>query len=320
MLVDSHAHVNFHAYKDDAKETIQRALDAGVSVVNIGSQIDTSRQSVELANQFESDVYAVVGLHPDHTYPQQVEEEGVHFKSREEVFDYEIYKQLAQDKKVVGIGECGLDYYRFPSGEAESGKWDGVKERQKETFRLQIKLAKELDKALVIHSRPAKGDESLYDDLLAILDNEMGSLTTDPLALSPELKFEIHSYTHSTPTEVSAQGKTMNLRFEIHSFTGSPEYLQKFLDRGAYVSFNGIITFDKTGNMEKLVQMVPLERMLLETDCPFLTPIPNRGKRNEPAYVSYVAEKVAQIKNATLEEVATRTSQNAQALFKIGIR
>jgi TatD DNase family protein len=286
VLIDTHAHVNFGSFKDDAKETLQRALDSGTWVVNVGSQIDTSRQAVEMANQFSEGVYAVVGLHPEHTHSQYVDEEETSFKSREEIFDYEAYKKLAQNKKVVGIGECGLDYYRLP----EDSDHEVIKEKQRAAFRLQINLAKELNKALVIHSRPAKGDESLFDDLIQILDEEGFSGS-------------------------NVKGQMSKVRFEVHSFTGTPKYLQKFLDRGAYVSFNGIITFDKTGNMEKLVKMAPLDKIILETDCPFLTPVPNRGKRNEPAYTQYVAQKVAEIKGLRLGELAEKTSSNAKLLF-----
>jgi TatD DNase family protein len=108
-----------------------------------------------------------------------------------------------------------------------------------------------------------------------------------------------------------------DLRFEVHSYTGSPEYLQKFLDRGAYVSFNGIITFDKTGNMEKLVKMAPLDKILLETDCPYLAPVPMRGKRNEPLFVKFTAEKAAQLKNISVDEISKITSNNAKQLFQI---
>lgn len=288
MLIDTHAHVNFRAFKDDAKEVLQRALDNGVQVITVGSQIDTSRSGVELANQFETGVWAVVGLHPEHTHSQFVDEEETHFKTREEHFDYEAYKILAQNKKVVGIGECGLDYYRMPLDKLGTSA-DGlslhqhIKEKQKAAFRMQIKLAKELNKALVIHSRPAKDSEELFDDLIKILNEE----------------------------------KAEQMRFELHSFTGNPEYLQKFLDRGAYVSFNGIITFDKTGNMEKLVKLAPLDKILLETDCPYLTPVPNRGKRNEPSFVKFVADKVAQIKNFSVEEIAEATTDNAKKLFQL---
>ncbi len=299
MLIDTHAHVNFHAFLDDAKEVLQRALDSGVWVINVGSQIDTSSQCVELANQFPSGVYAVVGLHPEHTHSQVVDEEETHFQTREEVFDYEIYKKLARDPKVVGIGECGLDYYRMPEGVDPKL----IKQKQKDAFRAQVKLAKELNKVLVIHSRPEKGNNELFDDLLEILDE---SKTAEHLLLAEG---------ESRPK--GGEGVGANLRFEVHSFTGSLEYLQKFLDRGGYVSFNGIITFDKTGNMEKLVRMTPLDKIILETDCPFLTPPPNRGKRNEPSFVRFVAEKVAQIKNLTADEIAEATTQNAKNLFKI---
>lgn len=282
MLFDTHAHVNFKSFENDAKEILQRALDAGVQVINVGSQIDTSKQAVELAKQFEKGVYAVVGLHPEHTHSQYVDEEETSFKSREETFDYEAYKQLAQNEKVVGIGECGLDYYRLPEDKTLHA---GIKEKQKAAFRLQLKLAKELNKTLVIHSRPEKGNEELFTDLINILDTE------------------------------GVQG----LRFEVHSFTGSPEALKLFLDRGAYVSFNGIITFDKTGNMEKLVKMTPLDRIILETDCPYLTPVPHRGKKNEPSFVRHVAEYLAQIKGLPIGELERVTTQNAKVLFQLAL-
>jgi len=306
MLVDTHAHVNFQAFKDDAKETLQRALDNDIWVINVGSQIDTSRQAVELANQFESGVYAVVGLHPEHTHSQYVDEEETHFLTREENFDYEAYKKLAQNPKVVGIGECGLDYYRLPEGIDPQI----IKQKQKDAFRLQVKLAKELNKVLVIHSRPAKGDESLYDDLLEILDKESN--------LSPALPSGGEGVSaEPSPLMRGDARRAERLRFEVHSFTGSPEYLQKFLDRGAYVSFNGIITFDKTGNMEELVKLAPLDRIILETDCPYLAPVPNRGKRNEPSFVKFVAEKVAQIKDLSVGETEEATVDNAKKIFNI---
>lgn len=278
MLIDTHGHVNFKAYKDDAKEVLQRALDNGVWVVNVGSQIDTSRQAVELANQFQEGVYATVGLHPEHTHSQYVDEEETHFKTREEFFNYEEYSDLAENPKVVGIGECGLDYYRLPEANQ-----DEVIAKQKEAFRQQIRLAKEFNKALVVHSRPVKDKEDLYQDLIEILKSE----------------------------------GVENLRFEVHSFTGSPEAVKKFLELGAYVSFNGIITFDKTGNMKEVVKTTPLDRIILETDCPYLTPVPNRGKRNEPLFVEFVAKKLGEIKGFGVEKIADVTTANARKLFNI---
>lgn len=290
MLFDTHAHVNFSAYKEDAEEVIKRALMAGVWINNVGTQIDTSRAAVEMAQRTEQllagspqltgKVFAVIGLHPVHTYQQMLDEEESHFQTRAEKFDYETYKKLAADPKVVGIGECGLDYYRLPA----DGDIEKIKQQQKEAFIAQIKLAKELNKALVIHCRPGKNSQDAYEDILKILDAEI-----------LDFKSEV--------------------RFEIHSFTGSPEIVQEFLKRGAFVGFNGITTFDKTGEMQKNVETVPLDKIVLETDSPYLSPIPFRGKRNEPAYVKYVAEKIARVKNISFDEVADATLSNAKKLF-----
>lgn len=292
MLTDTHAHVNFAAFKEDAEGVVRRALSEGVSVVNVGTQADTSRQAVAMAEKFEKDVYAVVGIHPVHTYSQELDEEETHFKTREEKFNYEEYKKLASRPKVVGIGECGLDYFRLP----EAGDLSAVKKPQAEAFIEQLKLAKELNKTLVIHSRSSKGTDNACLDILDILKNP-------------------HLWNRSERSEESLKSDLP--RFVLHSYTGSWEVLDQFLALGGYVSFNGIITFDKTGNMEKLVKNTPNDRFVLETDCPYLTPVPMRGKRNEPSYVKFVAEKAAQIKNLSVDEIEKITTQNAKKLFSI---
>ncbi len=285
MLIDTHAHTQFTAFNDDHIEVLDRAKKAGVLVVNVGTQIDTSKAAIKMAEEYNC--FAVVGLHPVHTYSQHVDEEETSFKSREEIFDYEAYKKLAENHLVVGIGECGLDYYRLPE---ESGGMsiEEIKNIQKQAFVQQIKLAKELNKALVIHCRPSVGTQDAYDDILKLLDQEGVS---------------------------AVNGQMPNVRFEIHSFTGSPEVVKKFIGRGAYVGLNGIITFDKTGNMDQVVKIVPIDRIVLETDCPYLTPVPMRGKKNEPSYVSYVAQKVAELKDLELKEVEEQTNQNSKKLF-----
>jgi TatD DNase family protein len=242
-------------------------------------------------------IWAVIGLHPVHTYSQHLDEEETSFRTREEHFNTLEYESLAKSPKVVGIGECGLDYYRIKSREAGSGsagiedpglKIEEVKERQKDAFLKQIQLARALNKALVIHCRPSAGSQDAYEDILKILDVELAS------------RKSLHPF-----------------RFEIHSFTGSAEIVEQFLLRGAYVGLNGIITFDKTGNMQKVVEVVPLERVVLETDSPYLTPNPYRGKRNEPSFVKHVAERVAEIKKTNFAEVCKVTTQNAKKLFFI---
>lgn len=297
-MIDTHAHINLHAFRDDADEVMQRSLAAGVSVVNVGTEYNTSKQGVGLLERFPERVYAAVGLHPSHTYdnPYLDENESASATGRE-VFDYGAYKQLATHPKVVGIGECGLDYYRLPEADpnlrttSESTKVyeleQQIKELQKEAFLKQIKLAQELDKALIIHCRPSKGTNDAYEDILEILKSEIRNL------------------------------KSEKLRYEIHSFTGPVEVAKQFIELGGYIGLNGIITFDKTGNMETVVKGVPLERIVVETDSPYLAPAPYRGKRNEPAYVAEVAKKIAEWKQCTPEFVAQRTSDNAYRLFKL---
>ncbi|MDO8558503.1 MAG: TatD family hydrolase [bacterium] len=281
LLVDTHAHVNFNAFKNDGDAVIQRALDEGTWVVNVGSQIDTSRRAVEYAGHYPEGVYAVVGLHPVHLFSQHIDEEEFGFDSREEKFDYEAYKTLAKHEKVIGIGECGLEYFHLPDSEAEE-----IKRTQKDAFIQQIELASELKKALMVHSRDA------YQNIYEIL-RERRKILSNVI---------------------------------IHSFIGNWEEAKKFLDLGCYISFNGIITFkprkEKTPGASdpellEAVKNIPLERMVLETDCPYLAPAIHRGERNEPSYVKFTAEKIAEIKNISFDEVARQTTQNARTAFAI---
>ncbi len=283
MLIDTHAHVQFSGYKNESDAVMQRALDSGIGVINVGTQIDTSREAVSMLEIYQQNVWAVIGLHPEHTYQHLVDEEESHFRSREEQFDPEAYKQLAQNPRVVGIGECGLDYFRL-SGQPDIA---GIKQKQQIVFKQQIDLALETDKALVVHCRPSPEAVDAYEDVLAI----------------------VSSYKLQDPT----------LRFEIHCFTGTLEIAKKFVDLGGYLGLNGIITFDKTGNSEAVVKNIPLENIILETDCPYLAPLPFRGKQNEPAYVKYVAEKIAEWKNISFDEVENQTTENAKQLFKLNL-
>lgn len=276
-LYDTHAHLNLRAFNEDYKQITQQSLDAGMILNNVGTQKDTSAKAVAIANEFADRVYAVIGLHPTHTISQEIDEEESHFISREEKFDYEFYKKLAADPKVVGIGECGLDYYRMPEGMSR----EQVREIQSDAFIQQIKLANELDKALVIHCRASKDSTDAYEDILEILRSE-------------RLK-----------------------RFEIHSFTSNWQVAQRFLELGAYIGLNGIITFDKTGVLKEVAANVPLEKIVLETDAPYLAPGPFRGKRCLPEYVKYTAEFIAQVKDMPAELVAGTTMENAKELFKV---
>jgi len=269
MLVDAHAHVNFAAFKNDGEEVIKQALDEGVWLINVGSEQSTSRRAMEYVQKYPEGVFAAVGLHPIHVHNAQItaevdEKEKVILKGEAEKFDYQYYYQLAQNDKVVAIGEIGLDYYRNMA----------AKDLQKEIFKQQIKLAQELGKPIIFHCREA------HQDLLEILKNCAGKISG-----------------------------------VVHSFSGRWSQAQEYLTMGFYLGFNGIITFAR--DYDRVVREMPLERLLLETDCPYLTPEPFRGKRNEPAYVKYVAQKAAELRGISFEEVAEQTTKNARELFKI---
>ena len=249
MLVDTHAHLNFAAYKEDLDDVIKRSLENGVWMVNVGSQYTTSKRAVEVAVKYSEGVYAAVGLHPIHAA---------------DGFDQEKYKELTKSPKVVAIGEIGLDY---------KPEYSSFKEKQKEVLSEQLNLAKELDMPVIFHCRMA------HDELISYL------------------------------REYDYPG----LKGVIHCFTGSREQARKYLEMGFFLGFNGIIF---KMDLEKVMAETPLEKILVETDCPYLTPPQGEG-RNEPIYIKYIVEKIAKIKNLGYEEIAEITTKNAKKLFKI---
>ena len=228
-LFDCHTHVHFAAFEKDYREAIRRALDVGIKMITVGTQRDTSRRAVEVANEYPNGVYAAVGLHPVHTEKSYHDPKelggGAGFTSRGEEFDYEYYKKLAADSKVVAIGECGLDYYRLT---ADRGSQIA---KQKEVFIKQIELAKELNKPLMIHTRPSKSTDDAYEDILSIIHN------------SP---FIIHKVSHF--------------------YAGSLAMAKKLIAAGFYFTFGGVITFAR--DYDETIKYIPLDRIMLETDAP----------------------------------------------------
>jgi TatD DNase family protein len=276
MLIDTHAHLNFNAYREDADEVIKRSLDNDIWMINVGSQYETSRKAVAMAEKYPAGVYAAVGLHPIHLtegiFKVKLDEEESAFQTKNEDFNREKYKELAESEKVVAIGEIGLDYYYRPKTKT---KLNQFKERQKEIFLEQLALAEELNLPVIFHCRSA------HQDLIEILEGRK-----------------------------KAAGR---LRGVIHCFTGDWQQAEKYLAMGFYLGFNGIIF---KLNLAEVIEKTPLERILIETDCPYLTPPPMAG-RNEPLYVKYVAEKIAEIKKLRYEEISVVTTENAKKLFKI---
>jgi len=251
-LIDSHAHLNDPHYDQILSEVIIRAEQAGIEgIINVGYDIPSSYRAVELANEYEW-MYAVIGIHPH--YAEQVSEA-----------DIKELEQLAEQGKVVGIGETGLDYYYDNS----------PREQQKLVFCQHLELAKRLDLPVVVHSRDAA------KDTLDILKEHAKN------------------------------------RCVLHCYSGSLETAEIYLDMGHYISFAGPITFKNANKIRRVAANIPLDRLFIETDCPYLAPVPKRGNPNEPAWVVYVAEKLAELHDITIDEIKTITMENTRRFFRI---
>lgn len=248
MFIDTHAHLDDEQYNNDRDEVIKRAIENGVDkIINVSFDLPSAKKAVELARKYEN-IFAAVGCHP-----KSQEESGY-------VFNKNDFLAMAQQPKVVAIGECGLEL-KNPE--------DLI--NQQEIFEQQIDLAKQLNLPLIIHCRDA------HQEMIEVLT------------------------------------KAGQVRGVIHCFSGSWQSAQKYLEMGFYLSFNGIITY--AVDYDKVIKNMPLERLLLETDCPYLSPTPCREQRNEPVNVKYVAGRVAEIRGGPVEKIAQVTTQNAQDLF-----
>ncbi|MEK7564191.1 MAG: TatD family hydrolase [Patescibacteria group bacterium] len=286
--IDIHSHVQFNAFDADQDEVVKRALDSDTWMINVGTQIDTSRASVELANKYEEGVYSIVGLHPIHTGAsyhdkQELGEGGKDFTSRGEVFDKDVYRELLKNPKVLGIGECGLDYYRM---DVES------MEKQKLALVAQIELANEVGKPIMLHIRNNKNDTSR-----ALIDDARHGFA------KPNAYFDA----------LDILKKYAKVKGDVHFFAGGPPEAQAFLDFGFTLSFTGVITF--THDYDEVIKNTPLDMIMSETDCPYLTPVPHRGKRNEPHHVRGVVKRIAEIKGLPEQDVAQAIVSNARRVF-----
>ena len=310
MLVDSHCHINFISYKDDADEVIKDFLRDNYAMVVVGSQDSSSRRAIEYADKYERGVYAAVGLHPIDLIDEaedtvMMDGKSYTFKSRQEDFDQEKYRQLARSSdKVVAIGEVGLDYYYFDKFPDE--KIPELIAKQKEALRGFIALAEELGLPLVFHCRDAKDSAVKNDDSHGLL------VGTD----SSDVNFGAYGDLLQLIKEEIAAGK--KIRGVVHCFGGNLAQAQEFSKLGLYIGITGIVTFKKKAEaLQEIVRALPLEKILVETDAPFLSPEPHRGQRCLPQYVEFVAQKVASLKGVDYEEVARVTTGNSKNLFKI---
>ncbi len=258
---DAHTHLNMQ-FDSDWREVGKRTLEARIGFVNVGADEKSSKLAIEQVKELGGECWATVGIHP-------TESNG----------DFASITELAKDKKVIAIGECGLDYFRLKNDLLI----DKEKERQKELFIKHIELALEVGKPLMIHCRSSeKNKYDAYDDLYEIL-NDYKKRVGD------KLKFNLHFFTSDWPTA------------------------KKFLDLGGYLSFSGVITF--SDQYDEAVKNAPLDRIMAETDAPFASPAPHRGQRNEPAYVQFVAERIGDLRPEPRDYVLTTLVANAKRFY-----
>jgi TatD DNase family protein len=262
---DTHSHLHDKAFDEDRDYIIDDMKTNGIGTIAVGTDIEESKKAIALAERYEH-IYATVGLHPT---------DNIH-----EEFNAEEYKKLAENKKVIAIGECGLDYFRINAANLEE------KMRQRMVFDMQIQLALLLDLPLMLHGRPSKGSMDAYEDMLSILE----------------------SYSEK-------YGK--KLRGNAHFFVGNVAIAKHFIDIGFTMSFSGVITF--APEYEEVVTFIPLEYIHAETDSPYATPVPNRGKRNDPRNVRDIVAKIAKIKGEPFEKVQKQLLENAFRVFNIDI-
>ena len=254
MIFDTHAHYDDEAFQEDRDELLNSLSTHGIeAVVNVGASIQTTKNTLELMKKYPF-VYGAVGVHPSETE-----------ELNDNLMDW--LKHVSGEKKVVAIGEIGLDYY-----------WkEPDLEIQKHWFVRQLQLAREVKLPVIIHSRDAAQDT--LDIMKAEKAEEIGGV--------------------------------------IHCFSYGTEMAREYLNMGFYLGIGGVVTFNNGRKLKEVVEYMPLDRIVLETDCPYLSPVPNRGKRNSSLNLPYVAEAIGQIKGISPEEVIKITNQNARNLYRL---
>ncbi len=258
MIVDSHCHLDYDPLNKNLDKILERATKAGVSLLlTICTQDESFRKILDIIKKYKN-VYGTYGIHPHET------------KSYESLKVEKIINNLSQDKKLIGIGETGLDFYYNHSD----------KKSQKDSFLKHIHATQETSSTLIVHSRSAENET--FD----ILNSEF---------------------------------KKKYFKILMHCFTGSKEFAHKLMDLDCYFSASGIVTFKKSKELNEVFMSIPKNKILVETDSPYLSPEPNRGKVNEPCQIIYTLKHLSKIKNETEENMALTTSNNFSKLFKVSI-
>lgn len=287
IIVDSHCHIDGPQFDEDRDEVVARAWEAGVAaMLNVGTgdpHSDDFRRAVRVAESYEN-VWASVGVHPHDA----------------KLYDDRAEKHLLElargSRKIVAWGEIGLDYYYDHS----------PRDVQREVFRRQIRLAKELELPIIVHSRDAN------DDTVEILKDEY-SLPAKANGLELTANSSVVKKNSRKPLALSHKPGVM------HCFGGTPEMALALMDVGFFISFAGNVTFKKAEELRETARVVPLDRLLVETDCPYLTPVPHRGKRNEPVMVVHTAQFLAELNGVEFDLLAKHTTENFSRLFGVDL-
>jgi len=284
MLIETHAHLDYPDFASDLDDVLRRATEAGVTrIITIGTSVESSRRAVDLAEK-HSNIYAVIGVHP--TYAQEAEEDVI-----------APLRELAKSRRVAGIGETGLDYHRSPSVEA-------AKEKNVQVF------------ARAFQGETEEEIEANIQD--GAYKSRQGSVFQQQLDLAADLGLNvvIHQRDAWDDTLEIMRPYTGKLRGVFHCFGGSLEQANEVISLDHLVSFTGIVTFKNGVAVRDVATQIPLWKFMVETDCPYLAPVPFRGKRCEPAHTRLVAECIAAARGVSLEEIARATSATAEEFFR----
>ena len=283
FLIETHAHLDYPDFAPDFDDVLRRASEAGVTrIVTIGTSIESSRRAVELAEKYPN-VFAVIGVHP--TYVPEAEEDVI-----------TPLRELAKNPRVIGIGEIGLDYHHLPSVEA-------AKRKDVQVFNALQSATEEQIEATIEDGAYKSKQAELFEQLLD---------------LAVELRFNvvIHQRDAWDDTLEILRDYGRQVSGVFHCFGGTLEQANEVLGLGHLVSFTGIVTFKNGKQVREVAAQVPLDSFMVETDCPYLAPVPFRGKRCEPAYTRLVAEEIARARGISLEEIAGATTTTAQEFFR----
>ena len=268
MYIDTHCHLNFHAFTHDYKDVYQDAQNNDIKqIIIVGTKLSSSKRAIEISGELEG-CFAAIGIHPHHL---------AEFETLGKETTKKKLETLVKEEKVVAIGETGIDYHEYKGYPPTT---DENKQKQRELLQIHLELGVEHNLPLILHCRDA------MDDMIKYL--------TD--------------WTQQTNKKLTGV---------LHCFSGNESQLKQVLALGLYVGFDGNIGYKGNEGIQSVIAETPLDRLLLETDAPFLTPIPNRGKRNTPAYIPLIAQTIATFHNVSIDTVKQQTTYNAQTLFKI---